>query len=164
MDKAASKYEKMTNTPISKLVITLGIPTTISMLITNIYNMADSYFVSQISQSAGGATSVVFGIMTILQAFGFMFGHGAGSHISRLLGKKDNQTASKYASTSFFYSLLCGIVILVGGLIFLEPLMYALGSTDTILPYAKDYGTATQMGKRLPVKIYSMILNRLLLK
>ena len=74
-----SQYIKMTETPVARLVITLGIPTTISMLITNIYNMADSYFVSQVSLSAGGATSIVFGIMSIIQAFGFMFGHGAGS-------------------------------------------------------------------------------------
>ncbi len=160
MDIADKKYIKMTETPIPKLVITLGIPTTISMLITNIYNMADSYFVSQISQSAGGATSVVFGIMTILQAFGFMFGHGAGSHISRLLGKKDSASASKYASTSFFYSLLCGLIILAGGLIFLEPLMYALGSTDTILPYAKDYGMWILIAA--PAMTVSCVLNNIL--
>lgn len=160
IDSTSQKYIKMTETPIPKLVITLGIPTTISMLITNIYNMADSYFVSQISDSAGGATSVVFGIMTILQAFGFMFGHGAGSHISRLLGKKDSENASKFASTSFFYSLLCGIIILVGGLIFLEPLMYLLGSTDTILPYAKDYGMWILIAA--PAMTASCVLNNIL--
>lgn len=160
IDSASEKYIKMTETPIPKLVITLGIPTTISMLITNIYNMADSYFVSQISDSAGGATSVVFGIMTILQAFGFMFGHGAGSHISRLLGNQDSKNASKFASTSFFYSLLCGIIILVGGLIFLEPLMYLLGSTDTILPYAKDYGMWILIAA--PAMTASCVLNNIL--
>lgn len=160
IDSASRKYIKMTETPIPKLVITLGIPTTISMLITNIYNMADSYFVSQISDSAGGATSVVFGIMTILQAFGFMFGHGAGSHISRLLGNQDSKNASKFASTSFFYSLLCGIIILVGGLIFLEPLMYLLGSTDTILPYAKDYGMWILIAA--PAMTASCVLNNIL--
>ena len=98
----------MTETPIPKLVITLGIPTTISMLITNIYNMADSYFVSQISDSAGGATSVVFGIMTILQAFGFMFGHGAGSIIARKLGQKDAHSASVFASISLIACLVVG--------------------------------------------------------
>ena len=160
MDSASKKYIKMTETPIPRLVITLGIPTTISMLITNIYNMADSFFVSQISQSAGGATSVVFGIMTILQAFGFMFGHGAGSQISRFLGKQDSQNASKYASTSFFYSLLCGIIILVGGLIFLEPLMMLLGSTETILPYAKDYGMWILIAA--PAMTASCVLNNIL--
>lgn len=160
MDSASKKYIKMTETPIPRLVITLGIPTTISMLITNIYNMADSFFVSQISQSAGGATSVVFGIMTILQAFGFMFGHGAGSQISRFLGKQDSQNASKYASTSFFYSLLCGIIILAGGLIFLEPLMMLLGSTETILPYAKDYGMWILIAA--PAMTASCVLNNIL--
>lgn len=83
------QYKKMTETPVGKLIIMLGIPTTLSMLITNIYNMADTYFVSQISISASGATGIVFALMAILQAFGFMFGHGAGSHISRQLGAKN---------------------------------------------------------------------------
>ena len=160
MEMVDSKYIKMTETPIPKLVIMLGIPTTISMLITNIYNMADSFFVSQISQSAGGATSVVFGIMTILQAFGFMFGHGAGSQISRFLGKQDKENASKYASTSFFYSLLCGLIILAFGLIFLEPLMYLLGSTNTILPYAKAYGIWILIAA--PAMTSSCVLNNIL--
>ena len=102
---ADSQYIKMTETPVAKLILCLGIPTTVSMLITNIYNMADSYFVSQVSLSAGGATSIVFGIMSILQAFGFMFGHGAGSHISRMLGSKHIEKANRYASTGFFWSL-----------------------------------------------------------
>ena len=76
-------YDKMTKTPISKLVISLGIPTTISMLVTNIYNMADTFFVSSLGNSASGAVGVVFGLMAIIQAFGFMFGHGAGSIVSR---------------------------------------------------------------------------------
>lgn len=136
---ANSQYIKMTETPVAKLIISLGIPTTISMLITNIYNMADSYFVSQLSLSAGGATSIVFGVMAILQAFGFMFGHGAGSNISRMLGSKRVEKASKYASTGFFCALLVGGLIMVFGLSFIEPLMRLLGSTDTILPYAVNY-------------------------
>lgn len=136
---ADSQYIKMTETPVAKLIISLGIPTTISMLITNIYNMADSYFVSQLSLSAGGATSIVFGVMAILQAFGFMFGHGAGSNISRMLGSKRVEKASKYASTGFFCALLVGGLIMVFGLRFIEPLMRLLGSTDTILPYAVNY-------------------------
>lgn len=136
---ADGQYRKMTETPVAKLIILLGIPTTISMLITNIYNMADSYFVSRLSLSAGGATSIVFGVMSILQAFGFMFGHGAGSNISRMLGSKHIEKASKYASTGFFWSLIFGLLIMSGGLIFTEPLMRLLGSTDTILPYAVNY-------------------------
>ena len=137
---AEAQYIRMTETPVARLVLALGIPTTISMLITNVYNMADSYFVSKISVSAGGATGIVFGIMSILQAFGFMFGHGAGSNISRLLGTRETDRASRYASTGFFWSMVCGLVVMMVGLIGLTPLMRLLGSTETILPYAKDYG------------------------
>lgn len=160
MDSASSKYIKMTETSIPKLIITLGIPTTISMLITNIYNMADSYFVSQISVAAGGATGIVFGIMAILQAFGFMFGHGAGSKISRLLGQRDTERATTYASTGFFVSILCGAVIMLFGLIFLEPLMRLLGSTETILPHAVDYGMWILIAA--PAMTGSCVLNNIL--
>ena len=85
-----SQYEKMTQTPVSRLVISLGIPTTISMLVTNIYNMVDTFFVGKLGNSASGAIGVVFGFMSILQAVGFMLGQGAGSVISRMLGKKNS--------------------------------------------------------------------------
>ena len=137
--KSELHYIKMTQTPVYKLIITLGIPTTISMLVTNIYNMADTYFVSTLGNSAGGATSIVFSIMAILQAFGFMFGHGAGSHISRLLGERNEERAGKYVSTSVLLAATCGTAIMIVGLTFLEPLMLFLGSTDDILPHAKDY-------------------------
>lgn len=137
--KSELQYKKMTELPVWKLVITLGIPTTVSMLITNIYNMADTYFVSTLSNAAGGATSIVFSIMAILQAFGFMFGHGAGSNVSRLLGKRDSDTVGKYTTSSILLSLISGIAIMIFGLAFLEPLMLFLGSTETILPHAMDY-------------------------
>ncbi len=129
----------MTETTVWKLVITLGLPTTISMLITNIYNMADTYFVSTLGTAEGGAPGVVFSIMAILQAFGFMFGHGAGSHVSRLLGAKDEKRAGYFVTTSLLLSTCCGLVIMIVGLIFNEPLMDFLGSTKEILPHAADY-------------------------
>lgn len=129
----------MTETPVWKLVLVLGLPTTISMLVTNIYNMADTYFVSEISNSAGGATSIVFSIMAILQAFGFMFGHGAGSHVSRLLGARDAQKAGRFLSSSVLLAVVSGTAIMTVGLLLLEPLMLFLGSTPDILPHAKDY-------------------------
>ena len=139
LSKSESHYIKMTETPVWKLVLVLGLPTTISMLVTNIYNMADTYFVSTLGNSAGGATSIVFSIMAILQAFGFMFGHGAGSHVSRLLGAKDAEKAGKFLSSSVLLALLSGLAIMTTGLSLLEPLMLFLGSTPDILPHAKDY-------------------------
>ena len=159
-DSGLKQYRKMTETPVSKLILALGIPTTISMLITSIYNMADSFFVSKISLSAGGATSVVFAIMAILQAFGFMFGHGAGSFVSRMLGSKQTKEASVFASVGFFASFLCGIIVLTFGLIFIEPFMLLLGSTDTILPYAIDYATYILLAS--PFMTASCVLNNVL--
>jgi putative MATE family efflux protein len=135
------QYDKMTKTPVNRLVLTLGLPTTISMLVTNIYNMADTYFVSSLGTSASGATGVVFGLMAIIQAFGFMLGHGAGSNISRLLGGRHIENARKFSAISFYLSLFCGMMILVLGKLFQVPLMRLLGSTDSILPYAKEYST-----------------------
>ncbi len=157
---AEAQYKKMTETPISRLVLSLGIPTTVSMLITNIYNMADAYYVSTLGTSAGGAISVVFGLMSILQAFGFMFGHGAGSNISRMLGSKQSDRASEYASTGFFAALTCGLVIMVGGLTFINPFMRLLGSTDTILPYARNYGKWILIAA--PAMAASCVLNNIL--
>lgn len=135
------QYIKMTQTPIPKLIIRLSIPTTISMLVTNIYNVADTYFVSQLGTSASGAVGIIFGLMSIIQAFGFMMGQGSGSILSRSLGAKDVEKASRIASKAFFTSFAAGLVVTILGLGFITPLMRLLGSTETILPYAKTYAT-----------------------
>lgn len=153
-------YKKMTETPVSRLVISLGIPTTISMLITSFYNMADTYFVGKIGTSASGAVGVMFGLMAIIQAFGFMFGHGAGSIIARKLGEKKLEHATITASTSFVCSLLAGALITVFGLLFCDPLMRLLGSTETILPYARAYGRYILIAA--PVMASSCVLNNIL--
>ncbi len=150
----------MTEDSVWKLVITLGIPTTISMLITNIYNMADTYFVSNLGTAQGGAPSIVFSIMALLQAFGFMFGHGAGSHVSRLLGAKNEEQAGRFASTSLLLATASGIVIMIFGLIFLEPLMWFLGSDEFILPHAMDYARWIFIGA--PALTASCVFNNVL--
>ncbi len=134
-----SQYDKMTKTPISKLVLTLSIPSVISMLVTNIYNLVDTAFVGQLGTSASGAVGIVFGFMAIIQAFGFLFGQGAGSILSRSLGAKDKESASAHASAGFFCSLLFGIIISVVGFIWLDDIVMFLGSTVTIAPFAKTY-------------------------
>lgn len=150
----------MTETPISKLVIRLGIPTTISMLVTNIYNMADTYFVGKIGTSASGAVGILFGLMAIIQAFGFMFGHGAGSIISRKLGAKDTQSAAVYASTAFVGAFAAGLLITVFGFLFLDPLLVLLGSTKTILPYARVYASLILIAA--PFMATSCVMNNIL--
>lgn len=141
MSRTEDQYQKMTASPIPKLVVSLGIPTTISMLVTNFYNMVDTFFVGKLGTSASGAIGIVFGFMSILQAFGFMLGQGAGSIIARKLGQKEDESASEYASISFFLSLICGALVGALSLLCLNPLLRLLGSTETILPYARTYVT-----------------------
>ena len=154
------RFKRMRYEKIPKLIISLGIPTTISMLITNIYNMADTYFVSQTSLSASGATGIVFAVMAILQAFGFMCGHGSGSNISRSLGRKDEENASRFASSGLFLSFCISLVLMIAGLVFLEPLMRLLGSTDTILVEAMNYGRFIFLAA--PAMVMSCVCNNIL--
>lgn len=160
MNSAQKQYRKMTETPINRLIPRLAVPTVISMLITMFYNIADTYFVSKISVSASGATGILLSLMGLIQAFGFMYGQGAGSNISRRLGAKDLNAANVYCSTAYFSALTVGFLIMVFGLAFIEPIMYFLGSTDTILPYAKDYGFWILIAA--PAMITSFVMNNIL--
>ena len=137
---AQAQYKKMTETPVNKLIATLAVPTVISMLVTMIYNAADTFFVSKINVHASAATGILLSLMAIIQAFGFMYGHGAGSNISRLLGARNIEKARIYSTTAFTLALLTALLIMIGGLIFIAPFMRLLGSTETILPYAEEYG------------------------
>ncbi len=138
-EKQKAQFQKMTETQVAVLISLLSIPTVISMLITNIYNLVDTAFVGSLGTSASGAVGVVFGFMAIIMAFGFMFGQGSGSMISRYLGARDLENATKTASTAFFSAFFFGLLITIVGFIFLDPMVYLLGSTKTIAPYAKTY-------------------------
>jgi len=130
------------------------------MLVTNIYNMADTFFVGKLGTSASAAIGIVFSLMTINQALGFMCGHGCGSNISRKLGNKQGDAAIKFASTGFFMSLFLGVLIMIIGIIFMEPLLRIMGSTDTIMPYAKSYGICILLSA--PFMTGSCVLNNVL--
>lgn len=147
----------MTQTPVAKLILRLGIPTTISMLITSIYNMADTYFVGTLGESAQAATGVIFTLQAIIQGIAFMLGHGGGTFISKFLAARDTDKASSYISSSFFAGCSIGMIILIMGLCLLNPLVFFLGSTDTIAPYAMQYGFWILIA--CPFIICSMILN-----
>lgn len=151
------KFNKMTTEPVPKLVGTLAVPTIISMLVSSFYNMADTYFVGKLNTSATAAVGVVFSLMAIIQAFGFLFGHGAGNFMARKLGEKNREEASLIANAGFFFCLVFGIILMTVGLIFVEPLAYFLGSTDTILPYAVDYMRIILFGS--PYMMASFVLN-----
>ena len=155
-----SQYQKMTEAPVGRLVLELAIPTVISMLLTAVYNLVDTAFVGRLGTSASGAVGIVYGYMAILQAIGFMFGQGSGSTISILLGKKKTDDASRFASTGFFTSALVGLAITIISLILMNPLLKLLGSTPTILPFARDYCFYIAIGA--PFIIASFVLNIIL--
>lgn len=160
MTNADQHYIKMTETPVARLIMKLGIPTTISMLITSIYNMADTYFVGTLGPSAQAATGVLFTLQAIIQGVAFMLGQGSGTFISRELADKNTSKASMYVSSSFFVGGIIGLIIMVLGLLIRQPLVLFLGSTETILPHAKDYALWVLLS--CPFVITSMILNNAL--
>ena len=154
------QYKKMTETPIPKLILGLAAPTILSMLITSIYNLADTFFVGQISTSASGAVGIVSSLMAILQALGFMLGHGSGSIISRSLGSQNTDAATRFASTSFFTALVFGGIITAAGLLTLPDFMMLLGSTETILPHACAYARPILIAA--PLMMSSLVMNNIL--
>ena len=154
------QYKKMTETPIPKLILGLAAPTILSMLITSIYNLADTFFVGQISTSASGAVGIVSSLMAIIQALGFTLGHGSGTIISRSLGSRNTDAATRFASTSFFTALAAGVVLAVVGLATLPSFMMLLGSTETILPHACAYARPILIAA--PLMISSLVMNNIL--
>lgn len=157
MSQTEQYYDKMTKTPVSKLVIKLGIPTTISMLITNVYNLVDTYFVGSLGPSQQAATGVLFTLQAIIQAVAFMLGQGSGTMVSKELADRNTDRASKYVSSAFFIGLTLGTMLMVFGLCFLNPFLEILGSTKTILPYARQYGICILAAA--PFMVCSFVLN-----
>ena len=145
---------------VASALLKLGIPTMVGMLISALYNAIDAYFVGGLGMSQMGAVSVVFPIVQIIIGLGMMFGAGASSYISRLLGKGDNEQADRTASTALFSGLLVGAVIIIGILVFLDPVLTALGSTETILPYARAYARIYVTGSI--INVFTVMMNNLL--
>ena len=161
VQKQDAKYHQMTEEPVGKLIRRLAVPCIISMMITAFYNLADTFFVGQMhSNAATGAVGVAFSLMAIIQAIGFFFGHGAGNYVSRELGRQNRDGAEEMAANGFFLALLAGTAVLLLGQLFLTPLTRLLGSTETILPYARSYLRIILIGA--PWMTASLVLNNLL--
>ena len=152
-----SHYREMTTRPVPGLILSLAAPTILSMLVTSFYNLGDTFFVSRISTQATAAVGVSFAVMAVMQAIGFMFGHGSGNFVSRKLGAQQTDVAARMLATGFVYGLLAGVAIAAFGLLFLKPLCVLLGSTPTILPYTEKYLGIVLLGA--PVMVPSLVLN-----
>lgn len=158
--KKQKQYDLMTKTPMIKLILRLSAPTIVSMLVSSIYSTADTFFVSQLGTSASGAVGVVFPLMAILQAVGFMIGSGAGSRISIYLGEGKSEEADQVASSGVFASVLSGAVLALLCKLFLARILRFVGATETILPYAESYANYILIG--FPIMCASFVMNHLL--
>jgi putative MATE family efflux protein len=147
----------MTTAPVEGLVVRLGIPSMIIMMVSGIYNLADTYFVGSLGTSAVAAVGVVFPLMAIVQALGFLFGQGSGNYISREMGAKHFDRAAQMAATGFISCFIVAEILSLAGQIFINPLSLALGSTPTILPHARSYMRFILIGA--PFMAASQVLN-----
>jgi len=151
------RYNYLISANVGRAVTRMAIPAIITMLVTSLYNIADTFFVGQIDTQSTAAVGVVFPVMFVAQAVSFFFGHGSGNYISRELGAKRVENASRMMATGFFYGLGAGVLIMVLGLLFLTPLSVSLGSTPTILPYTVRYLRIILLGT--PLLTSSLVLN-----
>ena len=154
------KYIQMTQTPVEQLILRLAGPSVVTMLITSFYNMADTFFISQISTAASGAVGVAFPVMALIQALGFFFGQGSGAGLSQALGSRDEARARELSNVGFFSTLLCASLLALLAYFVLEPLIFLLGATDTIYPHCAAYLRLILLGA--PLMAGSFVLNNLL--
>jgi putative MATE family efflux protein len=159
-DREHEKFIRMTTAPVERLVYGLAGPSIVINLISGLYNMADTYFVSSLGTSAAGAVGIAYPLMLIIQALGFFFGQGTGNFISRALGAREYKEAQKMAATGFFTTLLITAALAGLGLVMLPSLVRLLGATETIVPYAVDY--VRFILAAAPALAASMVLNQIL--
>ena len=139
MGRLRDNYTFLTQAPVHRVILTMAFPTVISMLVTSLYNLADTFFVSQINTQCTAAVGIVFCVVSVVQAIGFFFGHGSGNYISRMLGARKRLEAQIMATTGLVSSLSVGLLLLLAGHMFLQEIVQLLGSTPTIQPYAESY-------------------------
>ena len=139
MNERNSKMELLGSAPIPKALLAMGLPTMIGMMINALYNLVDAYFVGGLGTSQMGAISVAFPLGQVVVGLGLLFGNGAASYISRLLGHGETETADRVASTALYSNISVGAVIIICTILFLRPILRLLGATESILPYAEIY-------------------------
>ena len=162
MDARSEKLIRMTTQPVRKLVLRLAGPTIASMMISSLYNMADTFFVGRMGTFATAGVGLIFPLMTVMQAFGFFFGQGSGNYVSRSLGANQQEDAEKMAATGFFCALVMGGLILLFGRLFATPLLHLLGADPSrvaqeTVDHARAYYTTLLFGA--PFVLSSCVLN-----
>ncbi len=155
--QTAEHLRRLREAPVRGLIVRLAVPTIASMLITAFYNVVDAWFVGMLDTQSVAAVGIAFPAMAVIQAVGFFFGHGSGNTMARMMGARDRHGARRMAAVGVVCSALCGCLIAAGGVVCLRPLALAMGSTETILPYAEDYLEVTLLGA--PAMCAALTLN-----
>ncbi|WP_207729273.1 MATE family efflux transporter [Clostridium sp. 'deep sea'] len=154
------RAEMLGKDKISRVLIKLAIPAIIGMLVSAIYNVVDTLFVSSLGTEALGAVTVVFPFFMLVSAIGMMFGSGSASYISRLLGQKNTKRANQTVIVTLVSSIACSIIFTCLGLVFLEPVLAMFGASKTIMPFARDYAVIIICGSIFTMS--NMALNNML--
>ena len=136
-----SREKMMLEEPLPKVITKMAAPSIVSFLITSIYNLADTFFVSGLGESATAAVSINASLDQIIMMAGSMLAVGAASYISRLLGAHEREKAERVLSTAFFLAFAFGLVVSILGAVFMHPMVRLLGATDTCEAYTIEYAT-----------------------
>lgn len=139
MKQHNTKMELLGSAPVSKALFALGLPTMIGMMVNALYNLADAYFVGGLGTAQMGAITVAYPLGQIVVGLGLLFGNGAASYLSRLLGSGEKEAADKTASTAIYSSIFVGTAVIICILIFLEPILRQIGASDSVMPFAVTY-------------------------
>lgn len=133
--------------PIGHLLMRFAIPSVVSMLVNALYNIVDQIFIGTgVGYLGNAATTVSFPLQTIILALGTMIGAGASAYAAIKLGEKREQEAEHALGNAFFMLVLAGIIIMVVGLVFLEPILYLFGATAKNFAYSQDYASIILLG------------------
>lgn len=141
MNESDKKIILLGTAPIPKALLIMGLPTMLGMMVNAFYNLVDAYFVGGLGTSQMGAISIAFPLGQVVVGLGLLFGNGAASYISRLLGHNDKEKAGKVTSTALYSSILVGAAVIIVVIIFLNPVLRLLGATESIMPYATTYAS-----------------------
>lgn len=155
-----SLEQRMETEPVHRVILSLAAPTVLSMLVISAYSIVDTFFVTRLGSRATGAVGITFALVAWIQAVGYTVGMGAGSLVSRLLGKKEKEQAEQIANSAIMSGLLLGLISLGAGLIFLTPLLKLSGATTELLPYAREYALFVLLSA--PFTIETLVLGTLL--
>lgn len=126
--------------PVGRLLLAFAVPSIISCLVNSVYNIVDQIFIGQgVGYLGNAATTVAFPVATILMAFAALIGTGGSAYSAIKLGQQEDEEARRTLNNLLLLSTVVGVLAMVLGLVFLDPILRLFGATDAILPYARDY-------------------------